>query len=63
MSKLRKAGRNIALLLILRFKDIVEAAFAALLCFGIAQWSIPAALVVAGAGAIVALELRARGNK
>ena len=63
MVKLRKAVRTIALLLILKFRDIVEAAFAALLCYGIAQWSIPAALVVAGAGAIAAFELRAKGNK
>jgi hypothetical protein len=63
MVKVRKAVRTIALLLILKAKDIAEAAFAALLCYGIAQWSVPAALVVAGAGAIAAFELRTRGSK
>jgi hypothetical protein len=57
-SKLRKAGRFLALVAITKRALAYEAVFAALLCYGIAQWSIPAALVVAGAGGIAALEVR-----
>lgn len=61
MSKVRSALRFIALLAITKNKArtfVFEAAFAACLCYGIAQWSIPAALVVAGAGGVAALEVR-----
>ena len=59
-SKLRKAGRFLALVAITKRTDGYQAAAAALLCYGISLWSLPAALVVAGAGVFAALEVRAR---